>query len=205
MSARHANRSRRPQQPDRERGSGRPRGGFGDSERGPLSYGPVPSTRQVNVGSPVSIVLKVDQPTGHQVQGIVAELLTRGDHPRGIKVRLQDGRVGRVQKMISMGVSTVTAETIAFSRSRYSDFRADATEEPEREASLADYVVKDKRKSKGLKGGSTATTGPDNGHNGTIQNADDSSTISPTVTCPVCGDFQGDEAAVAHHVDGHFA
>jgi uncharacterized repeat protein (TIGR03833 family) len=45
--------------------------------------------------------LKVDQPTGREVQGIVAELLTIGNHPRGIKVRLQDGRVGRVQRMAS--------------------------------------------------------------------------------------------------------
>lgn len=27
---------------------------------------------------------------------------------------------------------------------------------------------------------------------------------SLTATCPVCGNFEGDEVAVAHHVEGHF-
>ena len=31
----------------------------------------------------------------------MADLLTRGDHPRGVKVRLRDGRVGRVQRLVS--------------------------------------------------------------------------------------------------------
>jgi hypothetical protein len=26
-----------------------------------------------------------------------------------------------------------------------------------------------------------------------------------TATCPVCGNFEGDETAVAHHVESHFA
>lgn len=29
-------------------------------------------------------------------------------------------------------------------------------------------------------------------------------TTADIVKCPVCGDFEGDEAAVAHHVAGHF-
>src|SRR5438045_7663677 len=53
-AARGANRSRRPPQTNADRGrgrgrGGRPRDGFGDSERGPLSYGPVPTIRQVVV------------------------------------------------------------------------------------------------------------------------------------------------------------
>lgn len=230
-SARHSNRSGRSQYSDRGRGrgrGGRPRGGFGDSERGSLSYGPVPTIRQVIVGAPVSIVLKVDQPTGHQVQGIVAELLTRGDHPRGIKVRLQDGRVGRVQKIVSeeeakagsaglselgrngetvakqTGIRTAPAEPINnFSRREPEDFRADGVREPERETiSLADYVVKNNRKSKGMKAKGISDTRQENVEDGEIEAA----TVSvPTVTCPVCGDFEGDEAAVAHHVDTHFA
>jgi len=51
-------------------------------------------------GQLVSIVLKADQRTGKQVQGTVAQLLTRHDHPRGIKVKLNDGRVGRVQQIL---------------------------------------------------------------------------------------------------------
>ncbi|KAL1838828.1 hypothetical protein VTJ49DRAFT_2185 [Mycothermus thermophilus] len=60
---------------------------------------PVPTIRQVIPGALVNIVLKADQPTGRTVQGVVGQLLTRGNHPRGIKVRLTDGRVGRVQSM----------------------------------------------------------------------------------------------------------
>ncbi|GAA5894155.1 hypothetical protein JCM8208_002362 [Rhodotorula glutinis] len=47
-------------------------------------------------GTLVRITLKADQGTDVTHEGIVAERLTRGDHPRGVKVRLEDGRVGRV-------------------------------------------------------------------------------------------------------------
>jgi uncharacterized repeat protein (TIGR03833 family) len=63
----------------------------------------VPRANQIHIGTPVSIILKQDQPTGRQVQGTVAEILTRGDHPRGIKVRLTDGRIGRVQGLSFQG------------------------------------------------------------------------------------------------------
>jgi uncharacterized repeat protein (TIGR03833 family) len=65
----------------------------------PQAISRVPNTQQVVPGASVSVVLKADQPTGKEVQGIVRDLLTRGEHPRGIKVRLQDGRIGRVQRM----------------------------------------------------------------------------------------------------------
>lgn len=61
----------------------------------------VPSHASIQRGSHVSIVLKADQSTGRQVQGIVADLLTRGNHPRGVKVLLSDGRVGRVQALMA--------------------------------------------------------------------------------------------------------
>ena len=61
---------------------------------------PVSRHHQIRPGTLVSIVLKADQRTGRQVQGTVAQLLTRGDHPRGIKVRLTDGRIGRVQQLL---------------------------------------------------------------------------------------------------------
>ena len=49
----------------------------------------------------VAIVLKQDQRTGKQTIGIVKGLLTNSPtHPHGIKVRLTDGQVGRVQKII---------------------------------------------------------------------------------------------------------
>jgi uncharacterized repeat protein (TIGR03833 family) len=42
--------------------------------------------------------LKPDQQTGKLTEGIVAEILTNSStHPRGIKVRLESGEVGRVK------------------------------------------------------------------------------------------------------------
>ncbi len=46
-------------------------------------------------------MLKKDQRTGRRTRGKVKEVLTRSaHHPHGIKVRLQDGKIGRVQKII---------------------------------------------------------------------------------------------------------
>ncbi|MSR84950.1 YwbE family protein [Candidatus Uhrbacteria bacterium] len=46
----------------------------------------------------VVIVEKQDQGTGRSTRGIVKEILTSASvHPRGIKVRLESGEVGRVQ------------------------------------------------------------------------------------------------------------
>jgi len=54
----------------------------------------------VKIGSEVEIVLKEDQRTGKLTSGIVAEILTSSaSHHRGIKVRLKDGQVGRIQKI----------------------------------------------------------------------------------------------------------
>ncbi len=55
----------------------------------------------IKPGLRVLIVLKKDQPTGILTEGIVKDILTNSRvHPRGIKVRLEDGQVGRVQKII---------------------------------------------------------------------------------------------------------
>lgn len=52
----------------------------------------------------VAVVLKEDQPTGKLTYGEVDALLTPSDfHPRGIKVRLRDGQVGRVQRIVLDG------------------------------------------------------------------------------------------------------
>jgi uncharacterized repeat protein (TIGR03833 family) len=49
----------------------------------------------------VDVVLKADQPTGALTRGVVKEVLTPSPtHPRGIKVRLTDGQVGRVQRIL---------------------------------------------------------------------------------------------------------
>lgn len=56
----------------------------------------------VKIGLEVDIVLKTDQKTGKLINGIVAEILTNSSfHPHGIKVRLEDGRIGRVQNIAS--------------------------------------------------------------------------------------------------------
>lgn len=48
----------------------------------------------------VDIVLKKDQRTGKLTRGIVKNILTnKSNHSRGIKVRLENGQVGRVQKI----------------------------------------------------------------------------------------------------------
>ncbi|MDP1889765.1 MAG: YwbE family protein [Gemmatimonadaceae bacterium] len=55
----------------------------------------------IKPGLRVKVVLKKDQPTGEVTEGIVGEILTPSSHhPRGIKVRLEDGQVGRVQVIL---------------------------------------------------------------------------------------------------------
>ncbi|MEH7458731.1 YwbE family protein [Bacillus sp. JJ1127] len=55
----------------------------------------------ISPGLEVDIVLKKDQRTGTLTRGIVKDILTNSpSHPHGIKVRLQDGQVGRVQHIV---------------------------------------------------------------------------------------------------------
>ncbi len=55
----------------------------------------------IKQGSKVNIVLKQDQRSGKLTSGIVKDILTNSPtHPHGIKVRLQDGQVGRVQEIL---------------------------------------------------------------------------------------------------------
>ena len=52
----------------------------------------------IKLGSRVAVVKKEDQGSGNLTEGVVAEILTNSAfHPRGIKVRLESGEVGRVQ------------------------------------------------------------------------------------------------------------
>jgi len=58
--------------------------------------------KNITPGLRVAIVLKQDQRTGRQTIGVVKDLLTNSPfHPHGIKVRLADGQVGRVQKILT--------------------------------------------------------------------------------------------------------
>lgn len=66
--------------------------------------GDLPTRSRISVGASVHIETKKDQGTGRLVQGPVAEILTSSEfHPYGIKVRLEDGQVGRVKRMGSGG------------------------------------------------------------------------------------------------------
>lgn len=57
--------------------------------------------KDVKPGIEVAIVLKKDQRTGVETIGIVKDLLTNSSfHPHGIKVRLTDGQVGRICRII---------------------------------------------------------------------------------------------------------
>ncbi|WP_145948900.1 MULTISPECIES: YwbE family protein [Paenibacillus] len=56
----------------------------------------------IRPGLEVDIVLKQDQRTGKRTRGIVKDILTNSaQHPHGIKVRLTDGQIGRVQEIIT--------------------------------------------------------------------------------------------------------
>jgi uncharacterized repeat protein (TIGR03833 family) len=55
----------------------------------------------ITIGASVEIVLKKDQRTGALTQGIVKDILTKSpQHSHGIKVRLEDGQVGRVKNVL---------------------------------------------------------------------------------------------------------
>lgn len=52
-------------------------------------------------GLEVDIILKKDQRSGKKTRGFVKDLLTSSAfHSRGIKVRLEDGQVGRVIEIV---------------------------------------------------------------------------------------------------------
>ena len=57
--------------------------------------------KNIRPGLQVAIVLKQDQRSGKRTFGIVKDLLPNSaNHPHGIKVRLTDGQVGRVQEIL---------------------------------------------------------------------------------------------------------
>nr|WP_307775907.1 YwbE family protein [uncultured Cetobacterium sp.] len=56
--------------------------------------------KDITPGLKVMVVKKEDQRTGKLTEGVVKDILTNSaTHPHGIKVRLQDGTVGRVQEI----------------------------------------------------------------------------------------------------------
>ncbi|RAL07898.1 YwbE family protein [Aspergillus homomorphus CBS 101889] len=154
----------------------------------------VPTTREVIPGASVNIILKADQPTGRTVSGCIADVLTRGNHPRGIKVRLTDGRVGRVQSMRKEGDPSSSSVSSALPaegpRTRTTAHGAGA-EQPPQNIGLDAYI--------------TPARPRQNRRGGRLNVSGEAPRESEVATCPVCGAFEGDEAAVAYHVAGHFA
>lgn len=56
--------------------------------------------KDIYPGLEVSIILKKDQRNGNVTYGVVKDLLTSSSfHSRGIKVRLEDGQIGRVSEI----------------------------------------------------------------------------------------------------------
>ncbi|MGL6166925.1 MAG: YwbE family protein [Fusobacteriaceae bacterium] len=56
----------------------------------------------IKAGIMVKIVKKEDQKTGKLTEGIIKDILTNSsNHPHGIKVRLTNGDVGRVQEILN--------------------------------------------------------------------------------------------------------
>lgn len=181
------------------RGTGRGRGASSNlGHRAPgtpqQAAGTVPTSKQVVAGAAVFIILKEDQPTGRETRGIVQDVLTSGDHPRGIKVRLRNGHVGRVQRLDdgspdpSAGAAMASSASSSRFSSRYTDIRNDGGFDylegpPPR--SLADYMPAFDEPA------ANASLG-DNGGTRIIEDI---------VVCPICEAFEGDEAAVTHHLD----
>ncbi|KAH6875759.1 hypothetical protein BKA58DRAFT_128319 [Alternaria rosae] len=223
----HTGRGRGDSNPISDRGRGRGRGasrGRGQGRgRGRPNFRPdpdnppVPSFAYIHPGTSVSIILKQDQPTGHQVRGIVADLLTRGDHPRGVKVRLRDGRVGRVQKLVSesegqQGEAVVGGAGAGLGRDGEGGGGSSMGRAAgrmvggrvERDIRDEDEYLYDEGKSwrqPADVGLFAALEEADRRHQG--GGGADVRGVE-VATCPVCGEFEGDEAAVAHHVEEHF-
>lgn len=60
--------------------------------------------KEIHPGLEVAIVLKKDQRSGRLTCGIIKDILTKAPfHSRGIKVRLEDGQVGRVKGLAEAG------------------------------------------------------------------------------------------------------
>ena len=63
----------------------------------------VPNRSEIKPGLRVQIVEKQNQRSGALTEGVVARILTSSPkHPHGIKVMLEDGKVGRVQRILEV-------------------------------------------------------------------------------------------------------
>ncbi|KAK6359779.1 hypothetical protein TWF696_000917 [Orbilia brochopaga] len=218
----------------------------------------VPPHAALSPNTPVAVVLKEDQPTGRRVRGVVSQVLTKGDHHRGVKVRLTDGRVGRVQQIFpDTDAAPTGSNEAAVSAPNGTDNRTSDSfaTSPDRERWRGGRGNGGRgnggrgRGGRGGRGGSGSWRGresaPRNGDGeeqrgnaydltafikegrpwgrgrrqqpqqqqqqqeqaGSSRSSASSveGTGSPSVLCPVCGEFEGDEQAVQHHVESHFS
>ena len=61
-----------------------------------------PPRSDIHIGDAVWVIKKENYGTNNYTQGIVAAILTSKEfHPRGIKVRLTDGTIGRVKWLVT--------------------------------------------------------------------------------------------------------
>lgn len=61
----------------------------------------IPQRKDIHPGMVVKVIEKNNQLSGVLTEGVVERILTRSTtHPHGIKVKLLNGRVGRVQEII---------------------------------------------------------------------------------------------------------
>ena len=61
----------------------------------------IPSRDKISIGIIVQIIQKQDQYTGSLTEGKVKRILTSSEfHPHGIKIELENGKIGRVQKIV---------------------------------------------------------------------------------------------------------
>ncbi|KAF9873141.1 MFS multidrug transporter [Colletotrichum karsti] len=153
----------------------------------------VPTTATVVRGASVNIVLKADQPTGRTVSGTVQDILTRGNHPRGIK---QSGAPAAQDVVDVDGAPGPAAFGDRPPRRRQGRRQEQEAELPSSQVGLEAYIRPAKQKNGGR--GRVATGAGGVGEDSTLN------VPSEVVTCPVCGAFEGDASAVEHHVASHF-
>jgi uncharacterized repeat protein (TIGR03833 family) len=71
-----------------------------------VAQGPMNGNNRSDIspGMRVRVARKEDQRNGALTEGVVRDLLTKSSyHPHGIKVRLEDGIVGRVKEILEKG------------------------------------------------------------------------------------------------------
>lgn len=75
------------------------------------NYNQVPTRNQIKIGNKVKVIEKANYESGVITEGVVVQILTsKPNHPRGIKVRLTTGVVGRVQALGGQPIVPIKTE-----------------------------------------------------------------------------------------------